>query len=325
MSYYYDRDGLSPLWDVGTAGDVGSTASHYLLLCLYVFGIMWSFLRLYRNGAMTLTGATLLLPAFITSILHFSPILLSLPLLLGGALTLQKSPSTSAIIVSFGTVLLIHPLLGYFFIFTRTSKTKFGLTALITTLLLLLIPLVRYSPTELWDLYAAWVMGFRSTPTGSDLPMEYSPLHLMRELTTLSPYIQKLILINLFHIQLLPCLKMKRLSEPGILLPLFTSSLLMFIGLFSAMNTPYTSLIAVVGMLGWWHYGSFTKSRRNMIGITTLLLVYGALLLRLFGSSTPMISPYAIEAMGTLPLFVVWSLCIIEIWKRIYAAKKGTI
>ncbi|MDO4695502.1 hypothetical protein [Porphyromonas sp.] len=317
MLDYYDRQGVGPLWDVVQAMST-SGITPYILPVLYFVAVLWGSYKMFLSIPNCRYFLLLLLPAFFLSVGYFSPILLSLPFILIAALYLDTHPKVSAAVVSLGSVLMIHPLLGYFLIFFTDRKREFGVTALVATLFFTLLPLVIFSPKELLSSYYEWISGFRGVPPDTQsLPQKFSFIHIMRVYEVLPAWVMRLFIINLFHVQLLPCLKVRHLSSPAPIFPLFVSSLLLFIGLFSSMNTPYTLLISLVGVLGWVQYSRLKRGWSKAIGLTVVIISY--LCLGLIGLGY--ISMNIAEIAVTLPLFAVWIICMVEIWRHMYKYK----
>ena len=271
----------------------------------------------YRRGYTGRLALFALFPAIIISVIHFSPILLGLPTLLLAALYLENKPKVSAVIVSIASVLMIHPLLGYFLIFFTKRKKEFGITALVSSILLLLLPLTIMSTEALWATYKVWFAGFRSIPTSDNLPHEFSLIHLIRGHRIMPEWLLRLFVINLFHYQLLPCLKSRKLNDPSVLLPLFGSSIVLFIGLFSGMNTPYTPVIAMSGTLAWMISGESYTKVKYIFGISALTSAYFGFMLGRLGIFVGTVS----ELVVLLPMSAAWFVNVLEIWRYIYRNK----
>lgn len=317
MFDYYDRLGLGPLWDIVLTLFPKTDITDHLLTVMYVLMLGWSVYQWYHRAVSGRLALLALLPAVIISITHFSPILLGLPSLLLAVLYLRTKPKASAVLVSFAGVLMIHPLLGYFLIFFTKHKKAFGITALVSSILLLLLPLSVISLDTLWTSYKAWITGFRSIPTSEDLPHEFSLIHLMREHEIMPEWLLRLFVINLFHYQLLPCLKSRKLDDPSVLLPLFGSSIVLFIGLFSGMNTLYTSVIAMSGTVGWMIFSDYSKKIKYPFGAIALASAYLGLTFGMLEVFSDTVS----ELLVTLPMSAVWFVNVLEIWKYIYKNK----
>lgn len=287
---------------------------------LYALMLAWEMHQWYKEGRRGHASILLLLPSAIISIIYFSPILLALPILLLAVRYLGTAPRASSILVSLGSTLMIHPLLGYFLLFFTKEKKVFGITALLSTLILLFLPLTVMSWENLWDCYKSWITGFRNPPSGTILSQEFSLIHLIREHQLMPEWLLRLFVVNLFHYQLLPCLKSRRLADPTVLLNLFGSSIILFIGLFSGMNTPYTAVIAMSGVVAWMRFSNYSSRIKYTLGGISLFLTYLSFML---GSLTRSIGPTE-ELMVILPMSVVWFLNVFEIWRYIYKNKVST-
>lgn len=318
---YYDRLSLGPLWDIVPTLFPKTYITDHLLIVMYILILGWSAYKWYQKGVSYRLAILMLSPALVVSVIHFTPILLGLPMLTLAVQYLQTRPKISAVLVSIASVLTIHPLLGYFLIFFTKNKKEFGITALVATIILLLLPLTVMSMDALWVSYKGWITGFRSIPTVAELPNEFSVIHLIRKYEILPPWLLRLLVINLFHIQLLPCLKARKLETPQSLLPLFSGSIILFIGLFSGMNTLYTSVISMSGTVIWMLFGNLSEKTKYTLGGVTLGLSYTGITLGLFASDTNLVS----ELLVLLPMSIVWLLNVLEIWKYIYKNKAKNV
>lgn len=307
----YDNGlGIGPLGEVVSALSPRGVSLSSLLQFIYI--VLWGWCTyLYVQSSKFQPILLCVLLAIVISAIHFAPILLSLPVLLLGGMCIDTKPKVSAILISFFSVLLIYPLLGYFYIFYTKQKKAFGRSALISTLCFLVIPLGVMSWEALWQAYLRWIMDFRATSSSfSTFPL--SLLSLIRGYDLVSPRILKLVVVNLFHLLLLPCLKARRLSDPTPIRTVFCSAILTFIGIFSEMNTLYTTVISMTGAVLWIMNSRYTRHRKAWEVATLISLQYVGMSLGLFIDTSTSVFP---ALLVLLPALRIWILSLLEIWQ----------
>lgn len=326
MAYhYYEWDGLGPL--AGTLSQFihallpVAWGSKAVLLAL-VAGVL---LLLYRYSPKQKQWIIWsILPLFLYGIWLSPQLLWVLPLYLTVYLLRNKIPLFAGALAAFATLVGIHPLLSMLTGFYSSHRRDFLIGIFIGALLGLLLPFITYSPSQYGTMLTEWYSAFRSPiPPNVQEPStpSYSLMLLLRYKSSLSPRIQWLLLVNLFHILLLPTLRhgLKRQEVA----PLFLGGVLTFIGFTSEWSHLLTIALPLTGIAIWSSYSQlYPKWLSTAIQWVMLLWAYGCTLLWHFLPYTYLSLTPTICYASTLLLGSIQLLQVIELWKQRSKRKK---
>lgn len=255
---YYEWHGLGPLAGVLDKGvslflSTKWTLPLIFLLIIGAFAFAYFVWRLPKEKRWYIA---MVLPIFIFDAIYSLRLIWVLPHYLLCLALLEKQPKVSGVLAAIGTLLGLHPLLSLFLIFFTKKRRAFGMGAIVGGVIGLLAPLFVYDPMLYLRSMGAWYMSFRAkmTPLADGVMSDYSAIGLLRHLTTLHERWIWLILVNLFHLLLLPTLRIGRSRQPSRMAPLFVGSVLTFIGLMSGLNSPFTIVLPLSGILLWALY-----------------------------------------------------------------------
>lgn len=253
---YYEWSGLGPLagaLDKGLNLFLSANWTFPLILLLMIGAFSYFAWRLPKDKRWLIA---IVLPLFAFDAFHSLRLIWVLPLYLLCFALLEKQPKISGGLSTFATLIGLHPLLSIFLIFFTKKRRAFGTGAIIGGVIGLLIPLLVFEPMVYLHALGSWYLGFRENmaPLSNGVMSDYSVIGLLRHLTTLHERWIWLILVNLFHLLLLPTLRIRRSRQPIRMAPLFVGAVLSFIGLMSGLNSPYTIVLPLTGILLWALY-----------------------------------------------------------------------
>lgn len=323
---YYTWEGFGPL-----AGAVAELLKMLLpaswmeldwLGMILIFGSlggMLFFIWLYAEPY-NLRAIWRVVPLFLIGFVSQQALLWSLPIYLTVYLGRNRYPYFSGALAAFTTLMGIHPLLSMLLCFYSMRRKEFLLGILIGGLLGLWLPFVTYSPSQYGAMLGEWYSTFRA-PVPEHIAKHTTPsfslMTLLRATTSWSPRLLWLLLVNLFHLLLLPTLRHGTVEERQEVAPIFLGSVLTFMGFTSEWSNVYTLALPLTGIYIWGVYSEQYLNRLRWL--LWKVALWGAYLLLMFACLFPSFYKGLAPTMGyVVPIFLglIQILQIRELWLR---------
>lgn len=258
------------------------------------------------------------LPILLAGLVVRSKLLWVLPIYLFCVAMLRKHPRVTGFTAIVGTLLGIYPLLAILLIFFTKERRAFGIGAFVGLTIGFLLPLILYPPSEYLPALGAWYSGFRNPlpELQNGRISDYSLMGLLRISNVISPRFHWLVLVQVFHLLLLPCLRAMRSDDPSAKAEIYTGAVLTFIALFSGLNEPNSLIIATTGIMLWALYSRIYPRwlRYTAIAISWLLNL-GLRIALMISPELTHTHTITIAALTLLPLLPIFTLQVIELWK----------
>ena len=210
----------------------------------------------------------------------------------------RKNYLFAGVCVAFGFFIKLFGALGALFWFIYSGKPRFFISACISMIVLLALPLVFVSPCQLIDIYKKW---FNMLSADSSHELNHSVMSIMKNwfgLNVNKMYTQIVGMILL----VIPLIKWNLFSEKYFRL-LFLSSILIWTVIFNHKAESATYIIAVVGCAIW-----FFNFGKSILDNSLLILLFVLTILSptdLFPKDIRdnFIVPYSLKA---LPCIFIW-------------------
>lgn len=257
--------------------------------------------------------------------MQFNPAITAM-ILLSFILVERGKEQWATLFIVLGFLIKLYPIIGLtFFLFSR-NKGKFVLWTAIWTVVLLIAPLILYSPGYMINSYHQWLVAVHSKVGLNayfDSPQDICVMGVVRRLTHNINVPNAPFLIAGALLFLLPLLRFSQYKSFKYRAQVLASALILVV-IFSTGAEHPTYIIAVTGVFIWMLIQDKPYTTTNIIFLVLVLVLTGLGLTDAFPKfiREPYIAKYSMKAW---PVIVIWVKIVYELFFTDFVAEKSKI
>ena len=238
---------------------------------------------------------------------------------------IEKERDTSAaFFIVLGTLVKLYGVVGLAFFFFSKHKTRFVLSLIGWSIILIAAPMIISSPDYIFGQYAEWMDSLTGKNDENMFAMHQniSLLGMIRKISGCATYSDLWIILPGLLLFALPYLRFSQYKLMAFRQTLL-ASVMMFVVLFSTGSESSGYVIALTGVVIWYTAVPWKRSTTDIV-----LMVFAFILTSLSPSDLfpavirkELVQPYALKA---LPVAIIWLKLCYEMATKDYASERST-
>ncbi|MBQ8158694.1 MAG: DUF2029 domain-containing protein [Prevotella sp.] len=236
----------------------------------------------------------------------------------------KERDASAAFFIVLGTLVKLYGVVGLAFFFFSKHKTRFVLSLIGWSIILIAAPMIISSPDYIFGQYAEWMDSLTGKNDENMFAMHQniSLLGMIRKISGCATYSDLWIILPGLLLFALPYLRFSQYKLMAFRQTLL-ASVMMFVVLFSTGSESSGYVIALTGVVIWYTAVPWKRSTTDIV-----LMVFAFILTSLSPSDLfpavirkELVQPYALKA---LPVAIIWLKLCYEMATKDYASERST-